>query len=305
MTAPTLSVCVCTYNRAASLRLALETLANQHDPGMEWELIVVDNNCSDGTQAVLREAAQHLPLRHVRESRQGLSHARNRALVETRGEVLVFTDDDVRLAPDWLLAYAEAVQAAPTAEFFGGRIKPDWQGRPPAWVRHEPMDLLDGLLVHYDLGDGNRDYRDSDPLPFGASFGLRRRLFERLGPFCAHLGVRGDVPGRSEETEYLGRARAIGARGVYVGKSLCWHIVDRARLRLSYLYRFGYQKGLAEARMRPGRQPRGSSMKAGLFLLRGVYQLVKRRGDRFRQCVINAGIQTGLRDAGSGAEGRT
>src|SRR5687768_14967667 len=99
------SVIICTYNRSASLRLTLQSLEKmRRPPDLPWELIVVDNNSRDDTGHVIdqyrRTAA--FDVRHVFESKQGHSHARNRGVEESKGSVLAFTDDDVTVDAHWL-----------------------------------------------------------------------------------------------------------------------------------------------------------------------------------------------------------
>lgn len=294
LVAPRLSVCICTYNRAALLEQTLATLSAQE--GVAWgdiEVLVVDNNCTDSTTAITATASDTLPLRRVVEQSQGLSYARNRAVAEARGHWIIFTDDDVILDPNWLSDYVEAIKRNPGVDFVGGRITPHWISGRPRWFRGQHLDLLDGLLVWYDLGRETRTLSAADPEPFGANFGFRRSLVDTVGPFRTDLGARGDGSGRGEETEFLRRARRAGARGLYVGAAHCRHIADPRRFTLPALYRYGISKGIAHRAMTDP-SVSGSSTKALLYLARGLRQLLVGRGDRFRQCVINAGIQHGF-----------
>jgi len=242
-----------------------------------------------------------LPIRYVFEATQGLSSARNRALREFVGDVLLFTDDDVEVDPGWLAAFAAAARTNRDAQYFGGRVVPVYPHGRPAWLREESerLALIDGLLVRFHVGETTRPFVAQDPTPFGASFGVRRSLVDRNGMFRTDLGVSGGVPGRGEEADYLDRALRAGAKGIYVGDAIVYHSTDPARLRFRYLYQFGIQKGIAARRM--GSTETGSVPLAMLFILRGLLQALKGRGDRLRQCVINAGIQVGLRRTGSGA----
>jgi glycosyltransferase involved in cell wall biosynthesis len=290
---PTLSVCICTYNRAESLRSTLTSLATQ--TGIESEsieIIVVDNNCTDITQEVVEDFRKKLPVRRLTENKQGLSHARNRAVGEFRGDVLLFTDDDVRLESGWLNAYQDAIRRFPSAGYFGGRILPDWGQTRPKWIGHRPLPLLDGLLGWFDEGVETRVFRPTDPLPFGASFAIKRSLFEKVRLFRVDLGTGGSGLGRGEETELLMRARDAGAHGVYVGKAVCFHSYDPRRLKIVELYRYGVLCGRSHDAI-VGRTNRGSYRAAAWFVLRGLYQVVKGRGDRFCQCIINAGMEVG------------
>jgi glycosyltransferase involved in cell wall biosynthesis len=295
---PAISVAICTYNRATSLAETLASVAALLDPGVPWELLVVDNNSSDDTPRVLERFAAGHAVRMLAEPRQGLSHARNRATAECRGDVLAFTDDDVRLDPGWLSALAAACRRFPDAGYFGGRIRPLWLTPRPRGFLDDSMAHIGGLLMWYDLGEDVRPYVGGELLPYGANMALRRRLLERVGAFRADLGPIGAVPGRGDDDEYLGRAREAGFGGVYVGDALCRHVVDPARLTVRYLYRFGVQKGIALARMGRAGGRRGSVAAQALHLLRAVGQAAKGRGDRWRQCVVNAGIEGGLRRGG-------
>lgn len=260
---------------------------------LSWELLLIDNNSPDATRQVAERYTQSLALRHVFEPVQGLSAARNRALKEFKGDLLVFTDDDVVLDPAWLSAYAAAERSFADAAYFGGRVLPLWDKGKPRWLVDPSLALISGLLVHYDQGEENRWYNENDPLPFGASFALRRMLIERLDPFRLDLGVKGGSAGRGEEAEFLARAQRSGARGAYVGSAVCFHAQDPERFRLNRLYGFGVEKGRAAALMN-ATADQGSFRQQLQYGTKGLVQLLKGRGDRFRQCVINMGIQHGL-----------
>lgn len=290
-----ITVCICTHNRSESLCRTLNSLVTQINikPGAA-EVLVVDNNCTDATIDVIETFRDRLPIRRVTENQQGLAHARNKAALEFRGDVLLFTDDDVQLDPKWLAAYLDAISRFPTSKFFGGRILPDWGQDKPTWVGAEPLPLIDGILVWFDRGTETRPFRSGDMLPFGASFAVRRSLFERLGMFRIDLGTGGTALGRGEETEFLMRARQSGVLGVYVGEAVCYHRYDPGRLKIRQLYYYGILSGKSHNAIF-SLTNNGSYLSAGLFVLRGFYQAVKGRGDRFRQCIINAGIQVGTR----------
>lgn len=154
------------------------------------------------------------------------------------------------------------------------------------------MSLISGLLGHYDLGDTRKALSETEPLPFGANFALRRPVAESLGRFDPCLGVIGAGSGRGEEAEYLARARQAGIPGIYVPDATCFHRIRRDRFKLRFLYRYGKEKGRAAAIV--GTLDVGQPWRQGEYAARGVFQLLKGRGDRFRQCIINMGIQRGL-----------
>jgi len=156
------------------------------------------------------------------------------------------------------------------------------------------LHLIDGLLVWFDHGAETRLLGTTEPPPFGASFAIRRRLFEKIGLFRTDLGTGGMGLGRGEETEFLMRARDSGAQGVYVGEALCFHAYDPRRLTPAALYRYGIVCGRSHNAI-VDRPHRGGYGAAASFIVRGIFQMIMGRGDRFRQCIINAGIETGTR----------
>src|SRR5213593_3681732 len=116
-----LTVAICTWNRWRLLHQALEQMTKlviPHD--VEWELLVVNNNCTDATDRVIEEFASRLPLRRLFEPKPGLSNARNAAVREARGEYILWTDDDTQVDEHWVATYVRAFQQWPNAAFFGG-----------------------------------------------------------------------------------------------------------------------------------------------------------------------------------------
>lgn len=265
-----------------------------------WELLIIDNNSTDNTRLVADDYLSSLPIRYCFEPSQGLAHARNRAIAEFQGDLLVFTDDDILVNETWLQAYHAALSIYPDACYFGGPIKPCFPGGWPRWLRDETMPLISGLIGHYDLGAQSRRYTADDMHPFGANFGLRRAMIERLGLFDTELGVKGNVPGRAEEAEYFHRAGRNGFYGRYLADASCRHCVQPAHLKLAHLYRYGIQKGIAESYLaRTAPDPVGWGREIWQWI-RGAAQLLKGRSDRWRQSVISAGILRGRRLSASG-----
>src|SRR5262245_36357876 len=100
------TVAICTWNRAAVLRRTLDSFMSRVPPrDAPWRLLVVNNNCTDNTEDVVREFSNRLPIVSVFEPAPGLSNARNCALREANSHYLVFTDDDVLVSPGWLAAF--------------------------------------------------------------------------------------------------------------------------------------------------------------------------------------------------------
>jgi glycosyltransferase involved in cell wall biosynthesis len=227
------TVAICTWNRAALLDRTLEEMAGLRQPeGIRWELLVVNNNCTDDTDAVAARHASRLPLRLLHEPTPGKAHAANRALAEARGELIVWTDDDVLVRPDWLAAYAKAAQDHPGAALFAGPVEPWFAAEPPRWVRMHLWKLR--FVYALTAADGAVRPLGPDETPVGANMALRTEV-QRQFPFDRRLGPAPGDKTNGEETDLVGRLRAAGHGGVWVGPAGVRHYIPADRLTAAYV----------------------------------------------------------------------
>lgn len=245
-----LSVVICTWNRAESLSDTLDSLSSVAIPtAWQWEVVVIDNNSGDDTQNVVTRHRDTLPIRYVFERRQGLSYARNRALEEARGDLIVFTDDDVLADPRWLTEYAAAYQSFPHASFFGGTVALRFAAPPPRWLA-DNLDRFAPAYAHRDIDTGVRAIASVDELPFGANMGFRRAAFSTRG-FATHLGRTGGDLLSGEETEFMMQLLKRGDVGVWIGPARVEHIIPAERMTTSYIYNYFFWQGRGKIRQRP------------------------------------------------------
>ncbi len=241
------SVIICTWNRANLLERTLAEMRKLRLPdGVEWELLVVDNNSTDSTAAVIVKHAQHLPIRPIFEARQGKSHACNTAVAAVRGELLLWTDDDVIVDTEWLGAYASASERWPRAVCFGGPVTPWYECSPPAWIERN-RGLLQGMLAVRDYGPEERLF-SAEEAPFGANMAFRRQVFDEL-QFDPRLGPNKDTGLIGEETTLLAALRERGCEGVAVPAAKVRHFITAARMTPAYLWRWAYGWGRTTVRM--------------------------------------------------------
>ena len=273
--APQVSVIVCTYNRAESLRDTLRALqAQMVSDGLAFEVVVVDNNSRDHTPAVV-EACAHgrgRPIRYIFEPVQGLSHARNRGIREARGELLAFTDDDVVPDADWVEALWQAAERF-QADAVGGRILPLWAKEPPAWLAGQ-QPLLESLAL---LDGGPEPVMNGIHTAYriyGANMAFRKAIFSEIGAFRTDLGVVGSKQMRGDETDFLVRAHHAGKRLLYAPQAVVHHKVPAERMRLGYFRRVRFGEGRATVRcgeLAPKPFPRWLVRQCGEHLLRSVW----------------------------------
>src|SRR5436190_609774 len=128
------SIVIATYNRAAVLKHTLASLS-QLQPDASWEVIVVDNNSPDDTRQVVDTAALSfpVPLTYAFEQQQGRSAALNCGFRLAGGNIIVTTDDDVRVEPDWLNRIDAGLEKQ-HCDYVGGRVLPLWEGPTPRWL---------------------------------------------------------------------------------------------------------------------------------------------------------------------------
>ena len=195
------SVVICTRNRAPALHASLESVATaaRACKDIETELVLVDNASSDDTQAVVRTWAETAGLKVVlvREARKGLAAARNAGVRAAQGAVLAFTDDDCRLAPDYLQTLLELSARDPGMAVRGGRVELGDPADLPFTIKTDPMP------VTYDGG------RHPGGFIHGCNMAMTRATFDRIGMFDERFGA-GAPCEAGEDTDYLYRAFLAG-----------------------------------------------------------------------------------------------
>ena len=185
------TVAVCTRDRAAMLDECLGALASLDYPTDRLELIVIDNAPSDG--ATREAVARHPRIRYVVEPRPGLDWARNRAIRESRGAIIAFTDDDVSVDPGWVRALAGAFAEEPRAACITGLVVPDAIDTPAQALFERYGGFGRGFdRAVYSVAPGEsaaRRYGGTGRFGTGANMAFRRSFFEREGLFDPALDV--------------------------------------------------------------------------------------------------------------------
>jgi glycosyltransferase involved in cell wall biosynthesis len=238
------SVVIATYNRAGDLRETLKSLSRLQPDGL-WEVIVVDNNSTDGTRDVVVGAQKDFPapLRYLPERDQGRSPALNTGIRAAAGEIIVTTDDDVRVPVDWLSRTAEGLRRL-NCDYVGGRVLPIWQGERPEWLpNHGGKHWAVIALLDY----GPEPIEFGTRVPLGVNLAFTRRAFEIAGLFDPHTGRRAGTLLGQEVREWCIRARKAGIHGFYVPDIVLEHIIPANRLNKRYFRRWFYWRGISRA----------------------------------------------------------
>lgn len=232
--APKVTVAIPTYNRADFLRQTLAGLAGQHFPQDHFEVLVIDNNSRDHTRAVVQEfASAHPAPRYIHEPRQGLDYARNRAIAEARGEVIVFGDDDILVQPDWLtqISVPLLADAARRIGAVGGEVIPVFPDGLPDWVRewHAP------LAFRPDVGPVSPKQS-----PMGANLAFPKWVFEQLGLFHTALDRAAGNYFSGGDSEMIRRVRAAGLEVWFAPGAAVQHQMPASRTTFRYAARHAF-----------------------------------------------------------------
>lgn len=240
-----LTIVICTRNRAETLRDCLSALAKQKGIS-QAQVIVVDNNSTDHTGAVVRLFQDTFPnLRHVSEPRPGVANVRNAGFENATTEYLAYLDDDVIPQPGWLEAILETFEAT-GADLVTGKVVPYWKRRKPWWVSKTLYPILSGV----DRGDDIVPVTDRF-IP-GANMAFRTSALREIGGFDVTLGVCRTEKG--DKTIYLGeepdaarRLMAAGGRIAYTGKAVVHHLTTGERCSVIGLGRYAKHSGRTRA----------------------------------------------------------
>ena len=241
-----LAAIICTYNRAKYIGNLLESIAANDLPKSEYEIVLVDNNCTDNTKEVCEafvKTHKDVNFRYVVEPEQGLSAARNKGIKEAKGDVIVYIDDDALIDEWYLRTIVEYMEAHPEISAVGGPIIPLYEDtEEPKWMTRFTKELLCGYLY---FGEEERPF-PGERYPGGGNAAYRANVFEQVGLFNTALGRKGNGLMGSEEKDIFDKMKAQGMRFMYLPKMILHHIIPQKKLERDYFDRLTLQIGQSE-----------------------------------------------------------
>ena len=239
------SVIICTYNREKYIYNALKSIAEQEYPKERYEIVLINNNSTDKTEDICRQFQHAFPdvsFHYVVETRQGLSYARNRGIDESRGEILIYVDDDATVFPMYLQEYDVFFQNYPDAIAGGGPIYPVFEVPEPKWMSPIMRSLLGGYLY---FGDKIKIFRNGK-YPGGGNAAYRKKELEQFGYFNTELGRKGNGLLGSEEKDMFDRFRNAGRHFYYIPKAAIYHYISESKLTKKHFQELSYSIGIGE-----------------------------------------------------------
>jgi glycosyltransferase involved in cell wall biosynthesis len=225
---PNFSVVVPTYNRLGRLRHVITALEQQTYPSDAYEVIVISDGSTDGTDAYLEALRSTMRLRWFPQTNRGPSAARNTGIQKADGEFIVFIDDDVVPGPELLGQHARSHhEVGQDVVVLGPLLTPEGFEMTP-WVRWEQEMLMKKYraLLRGDLPTTARQF-------YTGNASLRRSHILAAGGFDE--GFR-----RAEDVELAYRLADKGLRFVFNMQAAGMHFAERSfRAWLDTPYTYG------------------------------------------------------------------
>jgi len=275
----TLSIIICSYNRASYISDALTSLYVQSSGLDNFEVIIVDNNSTDNTKEVYaqwRQTNTNGQFTFISETKQGASFARNTGAAIAKGEWVCFMDDDAVATTDYVKNIIKHIQDQPFIVGFGGRIIPKYIPAEPKWMSYYVSSLV-----------GNFDYAptacafENGKYPLESNMIVKKSVYDQIGGFNVNLpGVVGTLRIGGEGKELFYKIIALG-HTIYYDPSICvHHVVEVKKLTSEYLYRVASGIGRGE-------KTRTLNISIGAYLMKILEYLLK----------LGAGIILGIKYA--------
>lgn len=239
---PQVSVIICTHNRAHYLPRCLDSLLRQTLSRDAFEIIVVDNACTDDTPSVCHRY-ETKGIRRLVEPVAGLSRARNAGWQAASSPLIAYLDDDAIADPRWLESALAAFNAQqPHPDGMTGPVRLIWESAEPTWMNKAlriPLGALDWGPIPRRLTPGE--------WIVGANCFFSRECLARLGGFSEQLGRKGSSLLSGEETLLQKQIESQGGYLFYVPLAGVGHHVTPDRTRPAWFYRRYFWGGISDA----------------------------------------------------------
>lgn len=234
-----LTIIFATYNGVDTVGRMLRRFCELNLPPVEFEILMVNNGSTDSTVEVAQAFIDRLPLKILHENKRGKNRALNHGIAFAKGDLLLFTDDDVLPDKDWLIRVWECSEANKQVDLFGGRILPCWDANPSAdFLGSVPLTAAYGITPA-ELPEG--------PIPAGAIWGanmfVRKRIFEKGFRFDENVGPGPGNYVMGSEVEFNMRMASLGYSSWYCPGAVVQHIILPHETTKKWLMRRAFKFG--------------------------------------------------------------
>lgn len=234
-----ISVVFSTKNGASRLTRTLNSLSEQNF-NESWELIIVDNGSTDNSKEIIEQYKNELPIKLLSELKPGKNIALNLAIEYVSGDLIVFTDDDIRAERDWLQNIQLVAEKNPNFDIFGGAIAGEWEIQPEQWILDwAPTGAL------YAIKDMDNDGPCEPGKIWGPNMFVRKHVFtEGKNKFNERIGPNGTphYP-MGSETEFTKRMYKLGFKTYFSNQFKVHHWISASSLSREWILNRGYRLG--------------------------------------------------------------
>lgn len=238
------SIVVCTYNRDKYILTCLQHIEKQTCRRSSFELIIINNNCTDKTDEICTKFISEFPdlnIQYYIEHQPGLSYARNKGIELAKGEFIIFIDDDGFMFPNYLSNLIKHIDSIPDLAAFGGKILPKYESKEPEWMSK----WLNPLVSIINMGDEISFFKNKS-YPIGANMGIKKDVFSQIGNFDINLGRKaGNLLG-GEEKDLFFRIKNLNKSIHYLPDTVIYHIIPDNRLTKDFIRKIGIGIGHSE-----------------------------------------------------------
>jgi len=245
-----ISVIIPTLNRSDLLFTTLRSITKQSLPIDDFEILVIDNGSKDDTQKVVSNfQSSFRQLKYVQETNPGLHSGRHRGLAESKGDILVFADDDIEALPTWLEGIQESFENNDTG-LVGGKNIPNYESQPPQWVDELWETYEEGRYITYfsllDFGDAVKEINPH--FVFGCNFAIRKNLLLQIKGFHPDGMPQSLIKFRGDgETHVATQVQELGFRTIYNPKASIKHWVPSSRMNMEYIQKRAFSEGITQS----------------------------------------------------------
>ncbi|WP_341227970.1 glycosyltransferase [uncultured Arcticibacterium sp.] len=246
-----ISLIICCYNSEEIIEQTLSYVEKQVVSNVNWEVILIDNNSTDNTSAVVKsfwDFDKNPNLKVFKEENPGLSNARLRGIKESQFDIISFVDDDNLIPENWV-AYVHEVFKNQEVGVLGCTSIGKFDYPIPDWYEKHKLSFATGKL--YEVDFGNVTYAG---LVYGAGMSMRKEIFKKLDekgwePYLSdRVGKKQSGGGDSELTL---ASRLLGYQIFYSNQINTQHLIKSDRLTWERLKAMIYGFGEADVFVLP------------------------------------------------------
>lgn len=269
---PHVTIAIPTYNREKWLAQTLAGLTTQDYPADRLEILIIDNNSPDNTRDLVGSfaSAKHPP-RHILETQQGANFARNRALAEAQGEIIVYGDDDILMEVTWLRELMQPFITDSNQKIgaVAGEVVPVFPEGCPDWVRsfHGPQAFRE------DMGPTS-----AKQVPMSANLAFRRDALREQGGWDTNVGRKGKRVFGGEENGPMHRLHQAEFEVWFAPLASVEHQMPSGRTTMAYVKRHAFDSACSRVVSRVNLDRDSGRSSVGYLLTRFLGNILKAIG---------------------------